>query len=161
MITKNKTLFLIVIFLLCRAAIHAQNGQALFKKLFLLAGTWRMETKKGMLFENWEIVNDSTLLGKSYRVSNNDTTLLETMSFSIRNDEIMFIAVANGQNNNTSVGFRLRSAEKDIYIFENPDHDFPQRVIYELPKDNSLHAWIEGNSQGQLKRSDYYYSKLQ
>jgi len=45
-----------------------------------LVGTWKRETRKGMLFESWKIVNDSLLSGFSYGVSGSDTTLLETLS---------------------------------------------------------------------------------
>jgi hypothetical protein len=40
-------------------------------------------------------------------------------------------------------------------VFENPQHDFPQRIIYRLEKDGSLAAAIEGMSKGKLKRIDF------
>jgi hypothetical protein len=41
------------------------------------------------------------------------------------------------------------------------EHDFPQRVIYMLPENNTLHAWIEGDVNGQVKKSIYNYIRVQ
>ena len=38
-----------------------------------------------------------------------------------------------------------------MVVFENPQHDFPQRIIYRLEKDGSLLARIEGVNQGREK----------
>ena len=40
-------------------------------------------------------------------------------------------------------------------IFENPQHDFPQRVIYRLQTDGSLLGRIEGVSKGKEKAVDF------
>ncbi len=140
--------------------VAAQVNEIKFSELFLLKGTWSMETTKGMLYENWEINNDSTMTGKSYRLNNTDTILLETVGLVMRGSQILYIASAEGQNNQQAVAFKLVNRNNDTFIFENPEHDFPQRVIYELPKHEKLHAWIEGTINGQSRRSDYHYKKI-
>jgi Domain of unknown function (DUF6265) len=51
--------------------------------------------------------------------------------------------------------FKLVKFENNEAVFENPEHDFSQRIIYRLEKDGSLAAAIEGMSKGKLKRIDF------
>jgi Domain of unknown function (DUF6265) len=140
-------------------AINAQSGDD-FPALYSLAGTWKMETAKGILYESWEKLNDSTLKSRSYKVMDKDTVWLEQVKLVKREGKISYIPVVQRQNNNEPVAFVLKKIENNIYIFENAAHDFPQRIIYTLPQNNLLHAWIEGEVNGQVKRIDYRYSKV-
>jgi hypothetical protein len=40
------------------------------------------------------------------------------------------------------------------------EHDYPQRVIYELVSANDLRARIEGNKNGKEMASDFNYSRI-
>jgi len=40
-------------------------------------------------------------------------------------------------------------------IFENPDHDFPQRIIYRLLSDEDLLGRIEGTINGKARAVDF------
>jgi hypothetical protein len=137
----------------------AQFDQAAFSKLHTLCGMWSMETKKGMLYERWQKVNDSTLSGKSYRVNKTDTVMLEDVDLVIRNYNIYYIPRTTGQNDEKPVTFTLKTMADSKYVFENLQHDFPQKIVYELPLNNGLHAWIEGNTSSGAKRLDYTYKK--
>jgi uncharacterized protein DUF6265 len=44
--------------------------------------------------------------------------------------------------------------------FENPSHDFPQRIIYRRRGADSLLARVEGMRGGQLRGSDYPYRRV-
>lgn len=142
------------------AEARAQKLNHDFEKLHLLVGTWRMETSKGALYETWQKVNDSTLSGHSYRLNGKDTVVLEQVDLIRRKGNIQYIPVVKDENNNEAVIFTLSTMENDIYTFENSTHDFPQKVVYTLPADKMLYAWIEGNTDGKLKRIDYRYTKL-
>jgi len=61
---------------------------------------------------------------------------------------ILFIAKPSGQPEAT---FKLIKGGDREVIFENPQHDFPQRVIYRLQSDGSLLGRIEGVSKGKEK----------
>ena len=41
--------------------------------------------------------------------------------------------------------------------FENKEHDFPQRIIYEFHKCGKLTAAIEGNVNGKCKRTEFSF----
>jgi hypothetical protein len=140
--------------------VHAQNQNRDFERLDLMVGTWKMESGKGILYESWRKINDSTLKGRSFKINGKDTVLLEQVDLIKTGGEIQYIPVVNGQNNDKAVIFALSKTENGIYIFENSNHDFPQRIVYALPEANVLHAWIEGNMNGKFRRVDYKYTRL-
>ena len=135
------------------------NADQAFTDLQSLTGTWRMVTKNATLYESWQKMNDSTYTAKSYKVTGRDTVLLEAIGLVLRGGEMMFIPTV-AENQNKSVVFRLLKAENGRYVFENKAHDFPQRIVYNLPQNNMLQASIEGNANGQFKRSDYKFQKV-
>jgi hypothetical protein len=45
-------------------------------------------------------------------------------------------------------------------VFENAQHDFPQRVAYKLEPDGKLAARIEGTRNGSLRVIDFPMSRV-
>lgn len=45
-------------------------------------------------------------------------------------------------------------------VFENTEHDFPQRILYWLAADGSLHARIEGPLDGKQAAMEWTWSRL-
>ena len=45
-------------------------------------------------------------------------------------------------------------------LFENPTHDFPQRVGYRRDGPDGLLAWIEGTRNGQARRVEFPYRRV-
>ena len=140
--------------------VTAQNAETDFIKLRAITGTWSMETKRGMVYEHWYDKDDSTLLGKSYKLNGSDTVLLEEVQLIRKATGIFYIPVVQGQNDGQPVVFTLVNTDKETYIFDNPAHDFPQRIIYQLPKNEQMHAWIEGMDKGVYRKADFFYKKM-
>lgn len=44
-------------------------------------------------------------------------------------------------------------------VFENREHDFPQRVLYWLERDGRLHARIEGTIGGKAQSEDWVWTR--
>ena len=44
-------------------------------------------------------------------------------------------------------------------MFENPKHDFPQKITYKLNADGTVTAWVEGPMNGQPRRLEFKYAK--
>ena len=44
-------------------------------------------------------------------------------------------------------------------VFENAEHDFPQRIIYWMTKDGSLHAKIEGSLGGKPASEEWTWRR--
>ena len=150
----------IILILLAPDAGYSQTVSQKFEDLYSIVGLWSLETAGGTIYESWYKSNDSTLLGKNYSVKGKDTLLLETVDLLERRGTIMYIPVTVDQNDQKPVIFTLAKIDSATYTFANPAHDFPTRIMYTLPADNMLHAWIEGTSKGVLKRSDYRFKRV-
>ncbi|HLT72019.1 MAG TPA: DUF6265 family protein [Cyclobacteriaceae bacterium] len=133
---------------------------SIFSRLLILEGTWKMETRKGPLFEQWQKFDESTLRGLSYRISGNDTILLERLELVSRPDGVFYIPAVVNQNDGEAVSFKLVASENNRFVFENKAHDFPQRIIYSLVTADSIAARIEGISGGKEASSDFYYRRV-
>lgn len=125
------------------------------ERLEWLIGTWKIITPEGQLYEVWTKNNDSLFTGKTCMIINNDTGFTEEITLKMSGNEIFYIPVVNGQNQNQPVSFKLSSDLNGEFIFENPQHDFPQRIIYRNPKPDSLHARIEGNYNGEFRKEEF------
>jgi len=65
---------------------------------------------------------------------------------------LAFIANPSGQAQAT---FPVKSLGEREVVFENPTHDFPQRVIYRLEAAGVLRARIEGTIDGKPRAEDF------
>lgn len=93
------------------------------------------------------------MLGISRTVAEGKTLEFEFMQIREEtNGEILFIAKPSGQ---PEAMFRLIKGSSREVIFENPRHDFPQRVIYRRQSDGSLLGRIEGVSKRKERAVDF------
>lgn len=96
-----------------------------------LEGTWELEKQNGSSrLEIWEIENRKMLSGKGISVVKGDSTLLETIGLYKDDRQTWYTPVVSGQNKGAPIPFKLVSAKGNQYVFENPEHDFPQRITY-------------------------------
>lgn len=65
---------------------------------------------------------------------------------------ILYVAHPSGQR--SAVFTLVRWSDHEI-VFENPEHDFPQRIIYRLEEDDLLLARIEGEEGGKVRGVDF------
>lgn len=139
---------------------NASEGEpaAALKNLEWIVGTWQRETSRGMMFENWKIINDNFWEGKSFRLAANDTIILEKLSLVIIDDNIFYVPVVS--HNPGPVYFRMIEQSNDKIVFANPEHDFPQIIIYRKISDDSLHARIEGINEGVESAVDFYFKRV-
>jgi Domain of unknown function (DUF6265) len=55
--------------------------------------------------------------------------------------------------------FRLKSVENRRAVFENLEHDFPQRIVYWLEPDGRLGARIEGEMEGKQEAMEWKWER--
>ncbi len=130
-----------------------------FKPLHTLTGSWKVETKKGFLFEHWYRINDSTMQNKSYRVNGTDSIPQETVQLKISNGAILYISTVADQNNQQPVTFTLVKKDNGKYIFENKGHDFPQQISYHLRDPNHLDASISGSVNNKYREIPFNFTR--
>ena len=71
-------------------------------------------------------------------------------------DQLAYEAHPSGQ---PSAVFLSRTLTDSTVVFENLEHDFPQRIGYQRNGPNTLLAWIEGSQQGQFRRIEFPYRR--
>ncbi|CAG4995186.1 hypothetical protein DYBT9275_01573 [Dyadobacter sp. CECT 9275] len=140
-------------------SLPAFYGTKDFRKLDMLLGTWEMKTEKGSYFEKWNRNGRTAFSGVSFKVKGGDTTMLETVRLYLADRQIVCAPTTYGQNREQEVPFQLVTIEGQRFVFENPQHDFPQRIVYHFTGGDSLHAYIEGQVSQKMRRLDFYYSK--
>lgn len=118
-----------------------------------LAGCWSPEKGDPGSVEHWLPPAGGTMLGVSRTVKNGQTVEFEFMQLRVNAaGKLVFIALPSGQKETT---FVASSVGKDSVTFENPQHDFPQKVIYRLESAGRLIARIEGNRGGTPRGFDF------
>jgi hypothetical protein len=128
-------------------------GQRLADAKWLL-GRWEQTTPKRTIYEIWTSNSDSTYSGKSYLLKEKDTIVLETVSLLQKEGVLFYIPTVTNQNNSMPVSFKLTFTSGNKLVFENPGHDFPQKITYTLISSDSLMAEISGtlNDKEQLRQ---------
>lgn len=147
----QKRFFSLVIVIFSASVISAQKTE----QLKWMAGTWKINAGSRTIIEQWQIINDSTLSGKSYFVKNGkDTIPQETIELAFRNGDWFYIPAVKNQNNAQPVYFKVIFLKGTEFISENPAHDFPQRIAYRRIK-NQLFASIEGRKNGKYGKQNF------
>jgi hypothetical protein len=133
-------------------ALSFSASAAELDQLIWLSGCWGSGGDNQRTTEHWMKPSGTTMLGMSHTVAGGKTRDFEFMRIvQEENGDIYFVAMPSGQK---ETRFKLINAHGTEAIFENPAHDFPQRVIYRRDGD-SLRGRIEGVSKGQAKAVDF------
>lgn len=127
----------------------------------MLQGRWVMKTKKGSIGEEWIRVGRNYLQSKGYSVKGTDTTITERVALRNTKDGIFYTSTVEEQNQKLPIPFKLTVVNDNVFVFENPQHDFPKRICYKLVNKDSIHAWIDDGSVNSKKRSNFFYSRVQ
>lgn len=142
------------------SAVNQQQNEDIFDQLRQLKGTWKTMVNGKTIFETWNLQSEIEMSGMSYKLNNSDTVIFERTRIVRHNKQISYIAKVANQNQGKEVVFKLVSSFNKTFIFENPEHDFPQRVAYQFTSSDSVHAWIDGKYEGKENREDYYYWRV-
>ena len=149
-----------MVFIIVSAFVPRQTGpDKIFKQLHALKGKWMMKTKKGSIGEEWVKINDDYLQNKGFYVRGSDTIITERVALKKTAEGIFYTSTVEDQNNKQPISFRLTAADDHVFVFENPAHDFPKRIIYDLVSADSLHAYIDVGADAAGNRQDFYYHK--
>ena len=130
-------------------ALTASLGAAPVDGLAWISGCWVAEQGDAGSGEMWMAPAGAAVLGMSRTVRGGRTVAHEFMRIVEQGDALVFIAMPSAK---PSASFRAIRVEPRHVTFENPDKDFPQRVIYESPDDATLIGRIEGQHEGRERR---------
>ncbi|UXI66866.1 DUF6265 family protein [Tahibacter amnicola] len=121
-----------------------------------LAGHWRTIDGKRTTDEVWLAPADGLMTGMS-RSSGDGKPFFEFIRIHRRDAVLVYSAQPGG---GSPTDFPLKSADADQYTFENPAHDFPQRIIYRRVDATHVTARIEGMIKGKPREEVWQYTRV-
>lgn len=155
-IMKNRTARLVCLF--CLAAMPLAASPASIDDLAWLSGCWSSTDQEAGSGEQWMPPAGGTMLGVNRMISDGQTVAFEFIRIVATGDGgLVFIASPSGQ---ATTGFALVRVNDHEVIFENPDHDFPQRIIYRLLSEEDLLGRVEGTINGTERAIDFPMRKI-
>src|SRR3954453_9955567 len=120
-----------------------------------LSGCWEMSRNGRHVIEQWTPAEGNTLLGVSRTVVDGKTTEYEFVIIRKGANGLEYVAKPSGQAEAAFAATRISATEA---VFENPQHDFPTRIVYTRDGETLLAA-VEGPSAGRTRRIEYPYTR--
>lgn len=142
----------VIFLLLLAAATPAQESNFKIENLRWLSGCWQSNNKNVLISEQWTGLAGQAMFGIGTTVKKDKLADFEFMRIMQNGSDIFYIAKPAENKEETS--FKLTKSAANEAVFENPEHDFPQKIIYRLENTN-LFARIEGNNKGKFMGIDF------
>lgn len=160
-------IFFTIIFYSCKNNTEEKNSKVEIVsgnsdeigKLQWLLGTWINESGEEYSQETWSKENDSTYTAFSFTQVGNETVFAETMALQQKSKNLLLTVANSVPTKESPVTFKMISSDGRLVVFENKNHDFPKRITYKNVANDSLHAWIEGQINGETKKVDFHFSR--
>ncbi len=92
-----------------------------------LAGCWQGRSERGVSDEQWMSPAGGVLLGMGRTVRGDRVVSYEFLRIEPRDGRLAYVARPSGQ---AEAAFPLLRASATEAVFENLQHDFPQRIVY-------------------------------
>lgn len=123
-----------------------------------LIGQWEGIQGPGIYHEEWNKASESELKGKAYLIKKGE--IVNTEILSIRENATGIFYIADVSHNPSPVSFKLTNLTDCSFIFENPEHDFPQKITYENKDNQFLYAAVEAVMNGKIKKIEYNLKRI-
>jgi len=149
---------LLVLLLLVGSVTFTVAQQAIsgVARVAWMQGCWETSSPQGTIEEHWMSPRGSSMLGVGRTVRDGRLIEYEMVLLSERGDRLAYEAHPSGQ---TPATFMSGMVTASSVVFENPEHDFPQRIGYERKGPDSLTAWVEGPQNGRTRRIEFAYTR--
>lgn len=127
----------------------------------ILSGHWIKRGNTAVIAEHWEQASDRAWIGAVYRIEEGDSLLVESLEIRAAGDSgFVYWAAVEGQNEGKSVPFDLKTYLPDsLFVFENANHDFPQKISYRLLTPDSLEI-VLGLLADESKDRQFYFGRV-
>ncbi|RPH37513.1 hypothetical protein EHM92_02480 [bacterium] len=139
------------------AGALSQTRNPSSESLKWLSGCWARESGRLTTEESWTEPRGGILLGLARTTRGDSLVDFEFSRIAETDSGLVFFANPSGQ---APASFRAARLDSHRVIFENLNHDFPQRVIYQRITRDSLSARVEGTVDGILRKVDFLYRRV-
>lgn len=120
-----------------------------------MTGHWEMLGENRHVEEVWLAPEGGILLGVSRTVRDGRAVAFEFLRIEARGDDVFYVAAPQGA---PPTDFRLVTAEGTRAVFENPAHDFPQRIEYRRDGED-LVARISALDESAARASEWRWTR--
>jgi hypothetical protein len=121
-----------------------------------LAGAWHGSDATSETEEHWTAPKGRLMIGMNRTFRKPDKSAFEYMRIVQSDSGLVFIAQPSGASPSEFPAIEVKP--KSI-VFENKEHDFPQRILYKLDDQGRLFARIEGVINGKSQSMEWLWSK--
>jgi hypothetical protein len=121
-----------------------------------LAGCWERRAGARLVEEQWMAPRGGMMLGMGRTVRGDTLVEYEQLRIYERGGSLVYAANPSGQEPAEFVSTTLTDS---MVVFENPSHDFPQRVVYRRAGSDSLAASVEGTTRGKQRTVSFPYAR--
>jgi hypothetical protein len=121
-----------------------------------LQGCWEINSPERVVEEQWTAPRAHSMLGSSRTLRGDKLVAHEFVLLREQGEQLAYEVRPSGR---PSTVFLSVSIGETSVVFENLQHDFPQRVAYQR-NGAELLAWIEGPRNGQIRRIEYPYQRV-
>ncbi|MDH3628753.1 MAG: DUF6265 family protein [Acidobacteriota bacterium] len=128
------------------------------QRLAWLQGCWESASPTTTIEENWMSPLGKSMVGVSRTVRADSLVAFETIVIREQGSRLVYEAYPSGQ---APAAFHSKDIRDTAVVFENLTHDFPQRIGYRRNSSDSLTAWIEGIQNGEQRRIEFLYSRVE
>lgn len=125
-------------------------------RLGWMTGCWEAVRGERIVEERWLDPRGGLMLGMGRTLRRGRAVDWEFLRIFQREGEVVLGAYPSDQ---APSEFRAVAVDDTLALFENPEHDFPQRIIYR-PGPDSLWARIEGAVDGRTRGVDFRLGRV-
>ena len=155
---KIVSVFLVTL-IFALSAFSQTKEVASIEDLSWISGCWKKDGKTNDSFtmEHWS-KPAGMLIGFSRSVKAGKVRFFEYLRIVENKDGIFY--VAKPANAKSETRFKLTSLKDNRAVFENPKHDFPQRIVYHLTEKDTVAVRVEAEKDGKTQGFGYPMKKI-
>jgi len=149
---------LLVLFILIGTQTAGANSNAgaggTIADLAWIAGDWQTDPSgRAVSEEHWTRPAGGSMMGVSRTLVGDRTVSFEFLRIEVRGESIFYVASPKGRCPATD--FKLTRVSGQEAVFENPEHDFPKRIIYRKSSEGGLSAIVDGGEGTKSEKFDF------
>lgn len=118
--------------------------------------------KSNTFKEAWQAGKNGSLIGNGVTVRDGkDTIMTEQLAIRLIDGDYYYISKVSNQNRGEEVLFKIVQVNDSSFIAENPAHDFPKRISYQLKSRDYLYVVVDDGLAIDSKKIEFHLIKKQ
>ncbi len=121
-----------------------------------MSGCWVMERNGVRIEEHWSKPAGELMPGYGRTLRRGRPASFEQVRIEVREGQIQYVPIVGRQG---PIAFTLKSSGDQQVVFENPAHDYPQRISYTRAGDE-LRARTEVLNESNPRPQNFLYKRI-